>query len=381
MSESGYPESDCIAGAPHPRRARQLVGHDGVQRAFMTAVRSKRVHHAWMLSGPKGIGKATLAWRIASYLLTSASGPDADPDSRNETGHGRLLVPPPDVSNPVFSRILALSDPDLFLCRRTWNEKRQGMRPFITVDEIRRLRSHYSQTSANAGWRITIIDAVDDMNPSAANALLKLLEEPPERALFLLVCHQPALIIPTIRSRCSKLSCRPLNAEQVGSVLSGLGCDPEDRHLVALAELSDGSPGTAVQLLDSQGVEIYGDIVRILSGAPGMDRALVYRLADSCSGRNNEHRFDIILRLLAVALARLARFSVLGAENMTESVPGEKQMWSRLSQMPGMASRWAELAQELPPMGRGAATVNLDPASIILDMLSRINAAARHAPA
>ncbi len=255
------------------------------------------------------------------------------------------------------------------------------MRPFITVDEIRRLRSHYSQTSANAGWRITIIDAIDDMNPSAANALLKLLEEPPEKALFLLVCHQPTLILPTIRSRCSKLSCHPLNAEQVGKVLAGLGCDSEDRHLVALAELSDGSPGTAVQLVDGQGVEIYGEIVRILSGAPAMDRALVDRLADSCSGRNNERRFDIVLRLLAVALARLARFSVLGEKNMTESVPGEKQMWSRLSHMPGTASRWAELAQELPPMGRVANTVNLDPASIILDMLSRINAAARHAPA
>ena len=381
MSETGYPESDCIAGAPHPRRARQLVGHDVVQHEFMTAVCSQRVHHAWMLAGPKGIGKATLAWRIASYLLTSASDPDADSDTRIEDGHGKLLVPAPDVSNPVFSRVLALSDPDLFLCRRTWDEKNERMRPFITVDEIRRLRSHYSQTSANAGWRITIIDAIDDMNPSAANALLKLLEEPPERALFLLVCHQPSLILPTIRSRCSKLSCRPLNAEQVGTVLAGLECDPEDRHLIALAELSDGSPGTAVQLVDSQGVEIYGEIVRILSGAPSMDRALVDRFADSCSGRNNEHRFEIILRLLAVALARLARCSIIGAENMTESVPGEKQMWWSLSQRPGMASRWAELAQDLPPMGRVANTVNLDPASIILDMMLRINAAARHAPA
>lgn len=385
MSESGYPESDCMAGAPHPRRARQLVGHDVVQHEFMTAVRAQRVHHAWMLAGPKGIGKATLAWRITSYLLTSASDPDSDPDpdpdSQIEADHGKLLIPAPDVSNPIFSRVLALSDPDLFLCRRTWDEKNERMRPFITVDEIRRLRSHYSQTSANSGWRITIIDAIDDMNPSAANALLKLLEEPPERVLFLLVCHQPSLILPTIRSRCSKLSCRPINAEQVGSVLAGLGCDPEDRHLVALAELSDGSPGTAVQLVNSQGVEIYGEIVRILSGAPGMDRALVGRLADSCSGRKNENRFDIILRLLAVALARLARCSVLGAENMKESVPGEKQLWSRLSQRPEMAARWAELAQDLPPMGKAASTVNLDPASIILDMMSRINAAARHAPA
>ncbi len=381
MSDSAFPESDCIAGASHPRRAQRLVGHEDAQHEFMRALQSRRIHHAWMLAGPNGIGKATLAWRIAGYLLTCAPDSQTGADSCSDASPGKLLLPSPDVSSPVFSRILALSDPDLLLCRRTWDEKKSRMRPFITVDEIRRLRSHYAHTSTSSNWRITIIDAVDDMNASAANALLKLLEEPPERALFLLVCHQPSLALPTIRSRCNKLICRPLDASQVGRVLTGLGYEPEDRHHVALAELSDGSPGTAIQLVDNQGLEIYSEIVRILSDAPGMDWARVGRLADSCSGKNNEHRFTIVLRLLPVALVRLARYSVAATENMTESVHGETQMWSKLSRGPEMAPRWAGLAQDLPPMGKLANTVNLDPASVILDMMSRINAAARHAPA
>ena len=380
-SESALPEADRVDGVPHPRHARQLIGHEDAQHEFMSAVNSGRVHHAWMISGAKGIGKATLAWRVASYLLTHEHDGETATGSSSGATSKQRLIPEPDRSNPVFCRILALTHPDLFLCRRSWDEKRNNFRNFITVDEVRQLRTLYSETSVGTGWRLTIIDAIDDLNQSAANALLKLLEEPPDRALFLLVCHQPSLILPTIRSRCSKLNCRPLDAPQVAQVMAELGRSLDADRRTALAELSEGSPGAAVELADHDGMAIYGEIVRLLSDAPRTDRSLIDQFAESCRGRNNQRRFEMAIGLLAIALSRLARCGALGSHQMRESVPGEKRMWERLARAPMMAEHWATLAQELPIMGRDAHTVNLDPGSIIFDMVARINAAARHAPA
>lgn len=183
------PDPDRIAGAPHPRDATRLLGHAGAEAEFLAAHASGRLHSGWLLTGPAGIGKATLAYRMAAFLLaghdqgmfgapTSLDLPDNDPDLR---------------------LIRAGSHPRLFVLRRGLNDKGDGWRSQITVDEARRLKGFFQMSAADGGRRVVIIDAADEMNVSAANAILKGLEEPPARTTLLLVAHQPARLLPTIR--------------------------------------------------------------------------------------------------------------------------------------------------------------------------------------
>jgi len=170
------PEPDRIEGAAHPRHTTHLVGQNAAEAAFLKAHAAKRLHHAWLLTGPRGVGKATLAWRVARFLLTSTPG-DGD-DNPAQT----LDI---QSDHPVAIRIAALSEPRLFLLRRGWDEKTERLKTVITVDEVRRLKGFFSLTAADGGRRVVIVDAADEMNNSAANALLKVLEEPPDGAVFL----------------------------------------------------------------------------------------------------------------------------------------------------------------------------------------------------
>ncbi|HRO15195.1 MAG TPA: DNA polymerase III subunit delta', partial [Paracoccus sp. (in: a-proteobacteria)] len=199
MTDDAPIESDRVPGAPHPRETPRVIGQDAAIAAFSAAAASGRLHHGWLLTGPRGTGKATLAWAIARWLLAGADTPD-------------LSVPP---DNPVARRVLALSEPRLHLVRRGTDDKTGRLRAEITVDDIRRLLSFFHLSAAEGGRRVAIIDAADDMNTAAANAVLKMLEEPPRDAVLLLIAHQPARLLPTIRSRCRRLALRPLTDDGV----------------------------------------------------------------------------------------------------------------------------------------------------------------------
>mgnify|MGYP000123740563 CR=1 FL=1 len=205
------PEPDRVPGAPHPRMTARVIGQDEAVRDFVEASRGGRLHHAWLLTGPRGIGKATLAWSIARWLL---AGTDSDD----------LSVPG---NAPAARRLAALSEPNLQLVRRPWDDKANRLRAEIPVEEIRRLLSFFHLSAAEGGRRIAIIDTADDMNTAAANALLKVLEEPPRDGLILMIAHQPARLLPTIRSRCRTLRLNPLKPDLMTEVLSDLGVDQD----------------------------------------------------------------------------------------------------------------------------------------------------------
>ena len=214
-------ESDRVPGAPHPRETRRLVGQDGAVAAFAGAAAAGRLHHGWLITGPRGTGKATLAWAIARWLLAEAGTPD-------------LSVPE---DHPVARRLRALSEPRLHLVRRSIDDKGR-LRGEIVVEDIRKLLSFFHMSAAEGGRRIAIIDAADDMNTAAANAVLKMLEEPPEGAVLLLVAHQPARLLPTIRSRCRKLLLPPLPEDVVSDLLGRHQPDLPDADRAALARLA-----------------------------------------------------------------------------------------------------------------------------------------------
>ncbi|MFQ5566206.1 MAG: DNA polymerase III subunit delta', partial [Paracoccaceae bacterium] len=199
------PEPDRVAGHPHPRETRRLFGQEAAEQGFLAAWAEDRLHHAWLLRGPRGIGKATLAYRIARTLI--AEGPGGQ--TGGLFGPGPELAAPAGLDAPegcpVDTRIRAGSEPCLAVLRRSVNEKTGRLRGQIAVDDVRAVRRFLALSAADGGWRAVIVDAADEMNRSAANALLKVLEEPPARTALLLVAHSPAALLATIRSRCRTL--------------------------------------------------------------------------------------------------------------------------------------------------------------------------------
>jgi len=352
------PEPDRIEGAAHPRHTTHLVGQNAAEAAFLKAHAAKRLHHAWLLTGPRGVGKATLAWRVARFLLASTPG-DGD-DNPAQT----LDI---QSDHPVAIRIAALSEPRLFLLRRGWDEKTERLKTVITVDEVRRLKGFFSLTAADGGRRVVIVDAADEMNNSAANALLKVLEEPPDGAVLILVSHRPSALPATIRSRCRILRLNALNPEQMATALSQNGVESEAASAAALAELAGGSAGEAIRLLNLDGIETYSAITGLFATLPGIDRPRLLKLADSVTGRAAQPRFGLMLDLIDMFLARTARTGALD-KPPREAVAGESELLRRLSPTPAAGRAWAGLQQELSSRTRLGAAVNLDPAALILDM-------------
>lgn len=366
------PQPDQVAGAPHPRAA-HLIGHAAAQSALLEAFNSGRMHHAWMISGPRGVGKATLAWKIARFLLATP-----------EDDGGMFAPPPPDTldipdDHPVARRLLALSEPRLFLLRRPYDEKTEKLKNDITVDEVRRMKAFFALSSADGGRRVAIVDPLDEMNPSAANALLKLLEEPPAKVTFLLITHQPAKLLPTIRSRCRELRLTPLGPDDLSDALTAAGGDVAPEARVALAELAGGSVGRAFELTNLDGLALYQSLVDLLGGLPRLDRSRAQALAEAAAGRGAEAQFDLIIALIDLFLARTARACALGGL-APDAAGGEGALIARLASNPGAARHWAELAQSLGQRARRGRAVNLDPAALVLDMLLAIETGARDMP-
>lgn len=345
------PEPDRTPGAPHPRHTQRVLGQDAAIAEFLGSAQAGRLHHGWLLTGPRGTGKATLAWAMAKWLLS-----DGDPQ-RIDT----------DAESPVVRRISALSEPRLNLVRRPIDEKTGRIRTEITVDEIRRLHSFFHMSAAEGGRRVAIIDAADEMNPSAANALLKQLEEPPRDATLILIAHQPGRLLPTIRSRCRELRLHPLDAGDMAHILAGLGIEGDGDKLAALA---GGSAGEAVRLAAQDGLALYQRIVRLFADYPRVDRRAAAALADTAAGRASADGdpFDLIVTLLDRFLTRAARTGLLGAP-FPEAAEGEAEVLTRLSPNPTAARLWAAAQSDLSARARAGRAVNLDPAALVMDML------------
>lgn len=361
------PEADRIDGAPHPRDTAHLYGHDAAEAEFLSAFNTGRLHHGWMITGPRGVGKATLAWRIARFLLSQPE------------GDGGLFGAPPapdtldtDPDSPVARRVHALSEPRLFLLRRPWDEKAARMRQEITVEEVRRMKSFFTLSSADGGRRVAIIDSVDEMNTSAANALLKLLEEPPEGVTLILISHQPFRLLPTIRSRCRELRLTPLAPAPLAEALEQAGGAIEPEAAQALAELAGGSVGEAFRLTNNEGLSTYQDLVRLLSTLPRLDRPRALTLAESGAGKGAEQRFELILTLIDLFLARTARAGVTRIAP-PEAAAGETDLIARLAPSVPSGRQWAELAQTLGLRARRGKAVNLDPAALLMDILLKVD--------
>lgn len=289
---SDAPEPDQIAGAPHPRGVHPFIGHEEAEAQMAAAAAGRRVHHAWLITGPKGLGKATLAYRFARALLGARPiGPrpfDVDPD------------------DPVARRVAGLAHGDVFVLRRSLGD-RGRVRREIAAEDARALPGFFSLAPAEGGWRVAVIDSVDDLNRHAANAILKILEEPPPRCVLLLVCHSPGAALATIRSRCRRIALRPLDDAACGAaVRAALGQDADPRA-VALAK---GRPGRAVALQALGAPALAENLEGALRRLPRDGGEALAALAFERSGDAHD-RLDLVLDLaldmLADAISAAAR--------------------------------------------------------------------------
>ena len=363
MSDDDIPEPDRITGAPHPRETRNLFGQAKAEADFLEAFTAGRMHSGWLITGPRGVGKATLAWKIATFLLAD--------EGVGLFGGPSLTVDP---DHPDARLIAAGAHPRLSLIRRPWDNKTKKLKSEITVDAVRNLKKFFHMSAADGGRRVVIVDAADELNRNAANAILKELEEPPADATMLLIAHQPSRLLPTIRSRCRELRCSRLDADDLQQALTQAG-HPSDQSQ-SLATLASGSAGDAIRLLNHDGLPLYAELVRILDGLPNIDRPSALRIADACAGRGADVRFGLTLDLIDLFLSRAARAGLMG-EPAAQGAPNEARLLARISPDDRAARRWAQLQQDLTERSRHGRAVNLDPAALILDMIFKIEETAR----
>ncbi|MEM7211541.1 MAG: DNA polymerase III subunit delta' [Pseudomonadota bacterium] len=364
------PEPDRVPGYPHPRETRYMFGQDTAQRSFLDAWSGRRLHHAWLLRGPQGIGKATLSYRIARALIAQEI-----PQTGGFFGDAEPVIPKTlDIPEgcAIQARIEAQGEPRLSVLRRTPNPNTGRMRTEISVEDVRSTRRFLQLSAADGGWRVIIVDDADQMNRNAANALLKYLEEPPPSCLFLLISHAPAGLLPTIRSRCRTLDLSPLGPDDLAFALGALDAVPPSGAETALAQLSAGSVGQALRLMAGDGLVLYALLVGMMGGGRGVDRAQMTALAESCAGRDSADRYAAALGLLKILLARLARAAAVG-QAPPEAARGEQALITTVAGHPAQAAPWAETLSRISATTRHAVAVNLDPASTILDTLLQID--------
>lgn len=357
-------EPDRLEGFSSPREVDRLFGHDAARAEFGEALTSGRLHHAWLLVGPEGVGKATLAYHLAREVLALREG-DAAPQAPITADH------------PVFRKVAGLGHPNLLLIRRSWNDKTKRYSQWIGVDEVRRLRSFLGHSAGETGWRVVIVDRADDLNANAANALLKALEEPPLRTLFLLVATAEGRIPVTIRSRCRTLRVTALSEHDLAKAVQA-ALERDDHEVDAKTrstalELSQGSVRRALELATGEGISLYRDIVTAFAKLPELDGQAAHKLAERLGGFGGDsERLDLFLSLLLGLMERLIRTAANGEGAIGEEGALARRLLDRAS-LPQWVDAWEAIGQAKAD----AASLNLDRSLLVLEAFYRLQQAAR----
>lgn len=340
-------ETDRVEGFAHPREVQHLIGHEAALARASRAIRAQRPPQAWLISGPPGIGKATLAYRIARYLLEYGA---------TDKGAADLSVPERSAS---AIQVAAGSHPGLLVLKRGINPDTGRLMTVLSVDEIRRLGNFFGMTSGAGGWRVAIVDTADDMNEAAANALLKLLEEPPSRAMLILIANVPGRLLPTIRSRTQRLALAALSEAAVESELSRLLPDVDAQQRESLARLSGGSIGMALALADGEGVGLAAEADRLIERSAEPDVPALMAFADRMNRVTDG--LESFGAFLSQALANRIR--------------------ARASSDADKLDRWVEAWERINRLFARSDALHLDPRQTVLGAAHILSSTARRAGA
>ncbi len=371
MARSVEPQADAEPGTVAPRANPALVGHESAERELQRLDEAGRLPHAILLSGRRGIGKATLAFRLARFLL--AKSPGTPGDMFNDAVESGLAIDP---ESGVFHRVVSGGHADLLTVERAYDPRRRRLRSEIVVEDTREIAGFFRLTAAEEGWRIVIVDGAEEMNRNAANALLKILEEPPRRALLLLVSHSPGRLLPTIRSRCRRFPLTALAPQVVMRLLGQHRPQLGKPEAEAVAELAEGSIGRAIELADAGGLALYRSLLDLLSQIPRVDVAQLYAFADKLARPEAEDTYRACEELLSQLLARMVARAARGQLEGDGLIAGEGEVMQRLTARADPA-RWAALRDRIDRDFVSTDQLNLDRKQTMLGAFFAIEEMAR----
>jgi len=336
-----------------PHTTSRLHGHPSSQQTFLDALTSGRMPHAWLLAGPIGIGKATFAHLAARAILSGEPTLKHDP------------------SVPAHHRIAEGNETALTILRRSLNEKTGKLRSNISVEEVRALKRGLTFAATESSWRVIIVDPAEDMNPSAANALLKVLEEPPERVVFFLISHTPRRLMPTILSRCRRLDFSPLDERDLATAYEDAAGEPAPEAIIAAAR---GSVGAALSLTADGGTALQEAIAAVLAPLPDrVDRVALHALADTAAAAGKDDAFRTVTKLITDLAARMATCAA-----GTDALPAGYERLAPIATK-NSASIWANTTEEIVSVTERTLALNLDRRQALLDMVARIEKVAKGA--
>jgi DNA polymerase III subunit delta' len=350
------------SAAPAARANPDLVGHDAVEGELLRLYKTSRLPHAILLGGPRGIGKATLAFRFARFVLAAGGGSPG------------LAIDP---QSGVFRRVAAGGHADLLTVERLWDAQRRRLRGEITAEQTREIAGFLHLTAGEGGWRVAIVDEAEEMNRNAANALLKILEEPPRRALLLLVSHRPGALLSTIRSRSRYFRLEALAPSLVKMLLARYRPRIDEGEAALLTTLAGGSIGRALEIADGDGLVHYRSLVEILSRLPRLDVRRVHAFVDAFTGADAEVAYRMVGELLSQYLGRIAMTGARGPEQSGFAGADDDATVRRLAAV-GTPARWASLRAEIDESLTIALELNLDRKQAMLGAFFAIARAARY---
>ena len=326
-----------------PEEQTELFGHDDVRKTLLELWNNKRLAGSWLFCGAKGIGKATLAYRLARFILAQPEKNEISLFGEEETPVS-LDIPAED---PVFKSVAQRTAPGLCVIECALKEEelksRQALidagKPLdpeteksrkrydeIRVTDIREAENFLHLTAGANGWRVMIIDSADDMNTNAANALLKSLEEPPPKTVIILISHQPGKLLPTIRSRCRKLSLKPLGNEELSGILKTKIPDFDEQSLRSLVLLAEGSLGKALSLNEQDGVSVFTKMISLFADFPKLPVTALYAFTEKTLKEK-----DVMRTAQSLLVQWLERVCVQSQTGGGEEIfPSELQIMSRI---------------------------------------------------
>jgi DNA polymerase III subunit delta' len=339
---------------PEPRANPLLVGHDEAARAMEEAARARRLHHAWLIAGPQGLGKATLAYRFARWML--AGQPDTPPGEATPLHVGE--------GDPVFRRVAAGAHADLFTLAPSTGER--GKKEVLRAEEARAAVRFMAHTAAEGGWRAVVVEDLERAEREVVpNILLKTLEEPPPRTVLLVVSAQPDRLLPTIRSRCRRLDLHPLAAPEMERLLAAWLPAMAPAERAALARIADGCPGRALALAEGEGLAMQAAVEEVLAGLPRLDARLLHSVADRVAGQRDPAALPLFMSLLRRGLSAGLRQAARAGE-------GRAAPWVAVRPL----AEWSALWDRLGRLADDTERLNLDRKQALLSGLAMLRPAA-----
>lgn len=362
-----------------------MLGHERAEAEIARWIGEDRLGHALLICGPRGIGKATWAFRIARSLLRGPPATGGEGEQASLPGAPPPIIAPlAEPQDQTFRWVASSGHRDLLTVERRFDEKRGRILSEIVVDDVRRIGAFLAASPAQGGWRVVVVDAADEMNRNAANALLKILEEPGEKSLILLVAHQPGLMPATVRSRCRRVVLQPLAAEVLDQLIVRYRPDIGPSGRTMLAALAEGSIGAALELANTHALATSQTLAAMFTAlADGDDRPLLALAAEPPAGAEPES-FRTIAHLLSWWLRALVRTAAAGGSESLEAPPpglgDREQAIVRRLACAAPLDRWLKVWDKSHYLTTQAAAGNLDRKQALTTLFLNVRSELRAVP-